>query len=145
MWLQNSLWQIRNYYQWTKNAHQIHPQLHPQHWLAPQCRPPPLHLKSWRRLRPKSVFWPACKTAFSHVKYITRLRPSLSSTAAETLIHAFVTFRLNYCNSLLYSSPSKILDKLHYIHNSAACPLTHSRTHDHIPPVLYKHHWLLIP
>uniref|UniRef100_UPI00358F988E uncharacterized protein n=1 Tax=Myxine glutinosa TaxID=7769 RepID=UPI00358F988E len=85
------------------------------------------------------------KSAFFHLKNIARLRSSLSSTAAETLIHAFITSRLDYCNSLLYGSPSKITNKLQYIQNSAARLLTHSRTRDHITPVLYKLHWLPIP
>ena len=48
----------------------------------------------------------------------------LSNTAAETLIHAFITSRLDYCNSLLYGVTTKVLKKLQYVQNSAARLLT---------------------
>ncbi|XP_062864364.1 uncharacterized protein LOC134326089 [Trichomycterus rosablanca] len=82
------------------------------------------------------------KTAFFHLKNIARLRPSLSFSAAETLIHAFITSRIDYCNSILYGTSNKILKKLQYIQNSAARLLTHTRSRDHITPVLQKLHWL---
>lgn len=41
------------------------------------------------------------KTAFFHLCNIARLHPTLSS-AVETLIHAFITSSLDYCNSILY-------------------------------------------
>ncbi|XP_061585698.1 uncharacterized protein LOC133450813 [Cololabis saira] len=85
------------------------------------------------------------RTAFFHLKNIARLRPSLSFSTAETLIHAFITSRLDYCNSILYGSTSKVLNKLQYIQNSAARLLTHTRSRDHITPVLQKLHWLPIP
>ena len=50
------------------------------------------------------------KTAFFHLCNIAWLRPSLSPTAAETLIHAFITSRLDYCNSILYGTTNKILN-----------------------------------
>ncbi|KAF7649912.1 hypothetical protein LDENG_00134180, partial [Lucifuga dentata] len=53
------------------------------------------------------------------------------------LIHALITSHLDYCNSILYGTSSKILTKLQYIQNSAARLLTHSRTRDHITPVLH--------
>ena len=85
------------------------------------------------------------RTAFFHLKNIARLRPSLSFPAAETLIHAFITSRIDYCNSILYGSSSKVLNKLQYIQNSAARLLTHTRSRDHITPVLQKLHWLPVP
>ena len=85
------------------------------------------------------------RTAFFHLKNIARLRPSLSFSAAETLIHAFITSRLDYCNSILYGSSSKILNKLQYIQNSAARLLTHTRSREHITPVIQKLHWLPVP
>uniref|UniRef100_A0A8C5B5M7 Reverse transcriptase domain-containing protein n=1 Tax=Gadus morhua TaxID=8049 RepID=A0A8C5B5M7_GADMO len=53
--------------------------------------------------------------SFFHLCNIARLRPTLSSSAAETLIHAFITCRLDYCNSILYGLPSTILQKLQYV------------------------------
>ncbi|XP_075963092.1 uncharacterized protein LOC142966290 [Anarhichas minor] len=85
------------------------------------------------------------RTAFFHLKNIARLRPSLSSSAAETLIHAFITSRIDYCNSILHGTSSKILNKLQYIQNSAARLLTHTRSRDHITPVLQNLHWLPVP
>ncbi len=84
------------------------------------------------------------RTAFFHLKNIARLRPSLTFSAAETLIHAFITSRLDYCSSILYGSPSKLLNKLQYIQNSAARLLTHTRSRDHITPILRVLHWLPI-
>ncbi|XP_068561742.1 LOW QUALITY PROTEIN: uncharacterized protein [Cebidichthys violaceus] len=89
------------------------------------------------------------KNTFFHLKNIAGLRPSLSSAPpspplTETLIHAVITCRLDYCNCILYGSPTKIINKLQYIQNSAARLLSHSRTRDHITPVLQNLHWLSI-
>ncbi|XP_060773433.1 uncharacterized protein LOC132883614 isoform X2 [Neoarius graeffei] len=80
------------------------------------------------------------KTSFFHLRNIARLRPTLSTPAAETLIHAFITSRLDYCNSL----PSTVLQKLQYVQNSAAQLLTRSPSREHITPVLRQLHWFPI-
>uniref|UniRef100_A0A8C7YRZ5 Reverse transcriptase domain-containing protein n=1 Tax=Oryzias sinensis TaxID=183150 RepID=A0A8C7YRZ5_9TELE len=84
------------------------------------------------------------QSACFHLKNIARLRSSLSFAAAETLIHAFITSRLDYCNSILLGIPSRIINKMQYIQNSAARLLTHTRSHEHITPVLQDLHWLPI-
>ncbi|KAL2091662.1 hypothetical protein ACEWY4_013925 [Coilia grayii] len=82
------------------------------------------------------------KSAYFHLKNICRLRPSLSLSVAETLSHAFITSRLDYCNGVLYGLPSKALDQLQRVQNSAARALTHTKRWQHITPTLKQLHWL---
>ena len=85
-----------------------------------------------------------CKTSFYHLRNIARIRKFISMKTAETLVHAFITSRLDNCNSLLYGLPRTLLDKLQYVQNSAARLVTLSKKHDHITPVLFNLHWLPI-
>jgi len=82
------------------------------------------------------------KTAFFHLRNISRIRSSLSQQDAETIIHAFVTSQLDYCNSLLYGLSAKNIKRLQYVQNSAARLITHTRKNEHITPILYHLHWL---
>ena len=66
----------------------------------------------------------------------------LSKNDAEKLIHAFVTFRLDYCNDVLSGYPDKALNKLQLVLNTAARILTKTKKCDHITPVLASLHWL---
>ena len=43
------------------------------------------------------------KSAFYHLRNISRIRKYISSQTAEILMHAFITSRLDVCNSLLYT------------------------------------------
>ena len=54
------------------------------------------------------------------------------------LVHAYVTSRLDYCNSILYGSPKYQLSKLQCIQNMAARLITDTLKFDHINPVLYN-------
>ena len=83
-----------------------------------------------------------CKTSFYHLRNIAKLRPTLSLSDAEKLVHAFVSSRLDYCNALLIGIPSKSIQKLQYIQNSAARILMRVRKFDHITPILESLHWL---
>ena len=67
------------------------------------------------------------KSAFFSLKNISRLRPSLSDSAAKTLVNALVTSRLDYCNGLLWNLPDKTLERLQYVQNSAARVITRTK------------------
>ena len=58
--------------------------------------------------------------AFYYLYNIRRIRKYLSRRSTETLIHAFVSSRVDYCNSLLYSLPAYQLNKLQRVQNAAA-------------------------
>ncbi len=68
----------------------------------------------------------------------------LSDSDAEKLVHAFMTFRLEYCNALLGGYSAYSINKLQIVQNAAAGVLTRSRKYDHITPILQSLHWLPI-
>ena len=74
------------------------------------------------------------RTAFFHLLNIAKIRHILSQQDAEKLVHAFVTSRLDYCNSLFSGCPNKILETQQLIQNAAVRVLTRSNISDHIFP-----------
>ena len=76
---------------------------------------------------------------------IRQLRPvirSMPQEAAKMLGHAFISSRLDYCNSLRYGITDGLLQKLQSVQNAAARLVTGARRRDHITPVLHDLHWL---
>ena len=61
----------------------------------------------------------------------------------KTLVHAFVTSKLDNCNALLYGLPKYKIQRLQDVLNSTARLVTLSRKHDHISPVLMEIHILV--
>ena len=57
--------------------------------------------------------------AFYHLYNIRRIRKYLTKECTETLIHAFISSRLDYCNSLLFGVPECHLHKLQRVQNAA--------------------------
>ena len=53
-----------------------------------------------------------CKSAFFHIRNICRIRKFLSVNCTKALVHAFVTCRLDNCNSLLYGLPKYLVHRL---------------------------------
>ena len=84
------------------------------------------------------------KTAFFHLHNIAKIRHILPQNDAEKLVHAFVTSRLDYCNSLLSGCSNKSLKTLQLVQNAAARVLTRTRKRDHISQILASLHWLPI-
>ena len=80
-----------------------------------------------------------CQSAFYHLRNIAQISKHISFRHCETLIHAFVTSKIDHCNILLSGS---LVRKLQYVQNSAARLLTGSIKHEHITRVLRDLHWL---
>ena len=72
-----------------------------------------------------------CKSAFYHLRNISRIRKLLSTKTIETLVYAFVTSKLDHCNSLLYGVPKYVSKKLQSVQNAAARLITGSRKFDY--------------
>ena len=83
-----------------------------------------------------------CQTAYLHLKNISRVRKSLDKQNCETLIHAFVTSRLDCQNAILYGLPNYLLAKLQRVQNAAARLLCGIGKYDHISATLKSLHWL---
>ena len=83
-----------------------------------------------------------CSNAFYYLYNIRRIRKYLSRRSTETLIHAFVSSRVDYCNSLLYGLPAYQLNKLQRVQNAAARLIFLESKYCHVRPLLYNLHWL---
>ena len=83
-----------------------------------------------------------CRSAYG---YLLQLRPVtrvLSAEAAKTVVHAFISLRLDYCNSLLFGISNNLLRRLQAVQNAAARLVTGTRRREHITSVLRQLHWL---
>lgn len=83
-----------------------------------------------------------CKSSFYFIRNIARIRRFLTDSATESVVHAFITSKLDYCNSLYYGLPKYLVKRLQYIQNCAARLVVKSRKFDHITPAFVKLHWL---
>jgi len=66
----------------------------------------------------------------------------LTPAAVKTLVHAFISSQLDYCNQLFVGVTGRLLDKLQSLQNAAARLVTGARKFDRITPVMRELHWL---
>ena len=82
------------------------------------------------------------------IHQLQRVRWSLDSNSAATLLHAFVTSRIDYCSavSILATAPTVVTDKLQTF-NGAACVLSGTNKYDRgLSQLLHEQlHWLDVP
>jgi len=62
--------------------------------------------------------------------------------AVKTLVQAFISCCLDYCNSLFYGITKGLMSRLQSVQNAAARLVSGARWYDHITPVLQELHWL---
>ena len=75
-----------------------------------------------------------CQSAFMQLRNIRCLKQYLSADALVTVAHAFISSRLDYCNSLLVGIPDNCCVKLQRVQNCTARLVTNTRKYDHIMP-----------
>jgi len=76
------------------------------------------------------------------MRNIGAIRPYLDFHSASQIIHAFITSRLDYCNSLLFGLSDKSLNRLRKIQNIAVRIVSLCKRNDHITPYLKDLHRL---
>ena len=84
------------------------------------------------------------QSSYIQLRNLWHIRKYLNESACKTLVQATIISRLDYCNSLLFGIPKKLLLRLQRLQNSAARLILKVRRHDHITPSLKKLHWLPI-
>ena len=73
-----------------------------------------------------------CRAAYYHLKNILSLKPFLSEDALTTVVHAFVTPLIDYCNSLLYGIVDYNINRLQRIQNGAVRMVTNNGKYRHV-------------
>jgi len=84
------------------------------------------------------------KSSFFHLRSVEKVKYFLSQKDLEIGIHALISSRLDYCNSLYVGLPQSTLSQLQMVQNAAARLLTGINKREHITPVLASLHWLPI-
>jgi len=62
--------------------------------------------------------------------------------ARKTVVHAFVSSHLDYCNSPLFGVTDSLVQRLQAVQNAAACLVSGTRRSEHITSVLRQLYWL---
>jgi hypothetical protein len=81
-------------------------------------------------------------SCFSQLRRLKQGRRILGPEITASLVSAFVTSRLDYCNALLAGLPKSTIAPLQRVQNAAARLITGIRYHDHVTPALQSLHWL---
>ena len=79
-----------------------------------------------------------CRTANLALYKIGQIRKNLDQSTAVKLTHAFITSRLDYCNSLLFHLPDREIANLQQVQHAAARMVTRVKKYHHITPVLQQ-------
>ena len=77
-----------------------------------------------------------CRSSFYHLRDLSEIRKYLTQESSKIAVHAFVSSKLDYCNSLLYSCRKMQLKKLQHVQNTVTRIITQTHKFDHITPVL---------
>ena len=82
------------------------------------------------------------RSCFFQLRQLRSIKQSLSLEATTKFLHAFISSRLDYCNSLLAGVSGQLLHRLQVMQNATARLVTGATKYDLMTPVLRSLHWL---
>lgn len=82
------------------------------------------------------------KTSFYQLRKLIDISQFVTKNQLCTLMHAFITSRLDFCNSLFYDIPKYQLRSIQNIQNAAAKVVTKAKKYDSNSEQLKYLHWL---
>jgi len=82
------------------------------------------------------------RSCFFYIRQLRSIRQSLTPDALKTLVYAFVSSHIDYCNSILAGVSGQLLQRLQSVQNAAARLVTGARRSDRTMPILCQLHWL---
>ena len=85
-----------------------------------------------------------CKSVWYQLRNLGFIRKYLTQSAAEKIVHALISSRLDFGNALLFNLPQTKLAQIQRLQNAAARIITLARKYTHITPILKFLHWLPI-
>ena len=83
-----------------------------------------------------------CKSTYYMIYNLRRIRKYLDQESAKTIVHACITSKLDYCNSLLYGLPESQIGRLQRVQNICARLICGTSKCSRITPVQRDLHWL---
>jgi len=88
-----------------------------------------------------------CAAGFFQLRQLRRVQRSLDSVSAATLVHAFVSSRVDYCNAVFAEAPKTTTDRLQRVLNTAARVVSDTQKFDRgLSWITHSElHWLDVP
>jgi hypothetical protein len=81
-------------------------------------------------------------TCFYHLRRLRQIRRRVGAEVTTQLVLAFITSRLDYCNSILAGVPQTTLEPLQRVQNAAVRLIFELGLREHVTPGLLQLHWL---
>jgi len=82
------------------------------------------------------------KSCNYHAQAIRHIRHLLTPELAQTLACSLILSRIDYCNALLYGSPTSTIQKLQHAQNNTARSMLQMPRRSHTKSLLHSLHWL---
>ena len=83
-----------------------------------------------------------CQKSFHQLYLLREIKKYLPHNALLTMVHAFITSNIDYCNSICYGLPKYKIEKLQRIQNTAAKMVKGVSKYTSSTDVLRELHWL---